>query len=81
MDLKTLPLRQAVAEISLFGYEYPDLGFTIVDSDCGQDNGSITVTHNGADQISYEWVGQSNQTNKLEDVGPGSYVLNATNGP
>ncbi|WP_170227037.1 PKD domain-containing protein [Luteibaculum oceani] len=68
-------------QVSLFGYEYPDLATTIVDSDCAEENGSITVTHNGADQISFNWIDQSNQTNKLEGVAPGQYVLESTNGP
>ncbi len=57
-----------------------DLTPQITDSDCGQNNGSITVTNNGSPDVTYNWDGQNNTTNQISDLAPGTYILEVQNG-
>lgn len=66
---------------SVFTYEAIDVSASIVDSDCGSQNGSIKIINNGSAQLSYDWQGFSNTTDSVGDLAPGNYTVEITNGP
>ena len=58
----------------------PSLSFNTTDADCGSANGSATVIANGGGSFTYEWIGQSNNTNTLSNVEAGWYKVIVGNG-
>lgn len=52
--------------------------FTTTNADCGVPNGSATVTVSPPGEYTYVWSNQQTG-NKLEQVGPGTYMVTVTN--
>ncbi|MGB0166402.1 MAG: PKD domain-containing protein, partial [Luteibaculum sp.] len=67
-------------DLIAFGYAVPEFTAQIIDASCGNLDGSITLTPEGAAQYGYNWVGQSNATNQLDQVGAGTYTVEVDNG-
>ncbi len=65
---------------SLLGYEPPNITATVNPPFCDENDGSITLTHNGQSSMQYRWEGFNTNSNTLGELGPGQYVARVFNG-